>query len=224
VESCTNLSHIQGLHFDHKTIHDYFSSKTNYAVRIMCKTNIVATYKGKSADCDAFFSNKADTFPELIEKVKELTDQCVIETIDYYFPDTKNIIHMRKGEILCIDYGNYNFQSPGDTLVCSIKGAEAELNMNKYTTNEERITKILKSSNDFFILFRKTKNAMDNKNLCSYCEAQNNRKMMMCSNCRTVRYCNEICQKNDWATHKKNCDKAIVINPNKGGTIEMKKH
>ncbi len=41
---------------------------------------------------------------------------------------------------------------------------------------------------------------------CTNCGNHGRRKeLQVCSNCKIARYCNEICQKNGWVTHKKIC-------------------
>lgn len=43
--------------------------------------------------------------------------------------------------------------------------------------------------------------------ICCICEAKTS---LLCSKCKTVKYCGGICQKLDWKNHKKNC-KSILF-------------
>ena len=41
---------------------------------------------------------------------------------------------------------------------------------------------------------------------CTYCKNHGRRKeLQVCSNCKIARYCNEICQRKDWNSHKRIC-------------------
>ena len=40
---------------------------------------------------------------------------------------------------------------------------------------------------------------------CSVCRGKGKPKIMTCSRCQKVRYCQKECQKRDWDAHKKNC-------------------
>ncbi len=59
---------------------------------------------------------------------------------------------------------------------------EGELVVNKHALVEEQIV----------------------ENLCSFCK-QPMDKPQRCGKCKKARYCNQICQKKHWATHKVYC-------------------
>ena len=40
--------------------------------------------------------------------------------------------------------------------------------------------------------------------ICTSCAKISKVPLKRCSSCKMARYCNEDCQKTDWATHKKN--------------------
>lgn len=51
---------------------------------------------------------------------------------------------------------------------------------------------------------------------CNYCHKKESEKdgkeikLKRCSRCKKVYYCSKECQKEDWKTHKKECDKVIA--------------
>ena len=57
------------------------------------------------------------------------------------------------------------------------------------------------------VIFEENKEKVNNALVtCTNCKNHGRRKeLQVCSNCKIARYCNEICQRNDWNTHKRIC-------------------
>lgn len=48
--------------------------------------------------------------------------------------------------------------------------------------------------------------AMELKVACWYCDKLHEKKMPFCGRCKVATYCDRVCQKRHWPTHKHNCE------------------
>ena len=203
--------------FDSNTIHKVFANQTKYMAVI---TGIPATNEETNQTRTVRMKIVKDNLEELLKLVKEFSDlNQNLNTVYYYFPDVKYILLIRPEQYCCIDYGNYNHESPGDTPVIVIKGAEGPLDTRKNIVDLVRIKDLIKDAKDLF----KTNiniNDVDN-NSCNYCQTDKI-KLSICSRCKTRYYCSQECQKSDWPEHKKICKRLDVIIANTNQEVDIK--
>jgi len=101
----------------------------------------------------------------------------------YEYHSINNILY---DKILKICYGSLNNR----------KLLDSEYN------DEQKINNLKVVNNKYCILEQRYKNI---KNICNSCNIEFTNNILICTGCYRMRYHDEICQKNDWVNHKKEC-------------------
>ena len=202
--------------FDSETIHEVFANQTKYMaviIPIIPETN-------EEQISISIMKILKNSFEELLPSVKQIFDSNQrLNTVYYYFPDVKYILLIREGEYCCIDYGNYDFASPGSTPIIVTKGAEQPLNTRKYIADLARIKNLIKEDGKLFKTNRVVANTSSKS--CTYCH-NDQVELSHCSRCKTTYYCNQDCQRSDWPNHKKTCQRLNVIDLSEEEDVDIK--
>jgi hypothetical protein len=216
--ACHTISELKNpIEFDQHTIHKVFANRTDY---VACIANIPARNEETGKIGRGRIIIVKDNLEELTKLTKAVFDLNEhLSTIYYYLPDFKYIFLIREGEFCCIDYGNFNYESPGETLVVHITGADKPLSTRKYLSDADHILSQVKDCQELFKTGSNIWNA--DKHICNYCKI-NKEKLLICSRCRATRYCDQTCQQNDWLEHKKTCEKVQVVNASKNKVVNAK--
>lgn len=156
---------------------------------------------------------------KISEKIDLEEEPCIFTGPDVKFVPCRHIKYNSNGKYLTCLYSDFTFRIFNLNNLNNIQSYD----VGQAKENDHSLSSFVFSNDDSAIIFGnndkristltnlamllRTKNASTFDRYCNFCNKTENEnsKLLRCSRCHKVRYCNSDCQRNDWANHKDSC-------------------
>jgi hypothetical protein len=133
-------------------------------------------------------------FASDLKQVHEHVATILPSKVWFYLPDKKFILYVEGSNLNCVDYGNFK---ESESIIVEITGLKNPL------TDLNELLRAIKGVESMF--GRLEILAKPNRlTTCAACSSTPE-KLLMCSRCQVICYCNKECQTTHWKEHKKVC-------------------
>jgi len=192
-----------------KVIHSFFGNPARQAFYHLYQIKN-REIKGRVAEMSVI-----GTFQRSLDELLAELSKCLPDPLRVwiYVPDKKLILYIEECKFLCVDYGHFD---KGSTLTVEIAGLKSP------TTNLKELETAIKCAHNFFISATSVFEAIKahDPNCCSYCKKKvqpDDNRLLTCSRCKIVYYCDRACQGKHWSQHKTNCTLITTVSAQADG-------